>query len=108
MNKLNVPIACDLTALADRKRHEAVGAELLPQAFSVTALDDGYQIEFPSNALMLVAEFIDAERRCCPFFQLEIRVMGAAETLRLRLTGGDGVKAFLERELLPLLPISFG
>lgn len=106
MSNLEIPIACDLSALADRARHEAVGAKLLSQALSVTAIDTGYQIEFPVTALLLVAEFIDGERRCCPFFHFMVQIAPSASTVQVQLAGRDGVKAFLESELLPLLPVA--
>jgi len=106
MSKSEVPIACNLNALLDEDHHRAVGDELLHQATAVRTLEDGYEMDFPVTTLELVTEFIDGERRCCPFFRFVIQVEPEAQTIQLRITGRDGVKAFLEQELLPLLPLS--
>lgn len=97
-------IACDLTALPDRARHDAVGAELFPQAQQLTPLEMGYQVDFPISALLLLAEFVDGERRCCPFLQFDIQVAPATAVVELRLTGAEGVKEFLAQELVTRLP----
>jgi len=104
MSKQEIPIACDLSALDDKARHEAIGMDLMAQVQSVTPLDMGYQLELPISALHQTVEFIDGERRCCPFFHFGLQVEPAATRLQLQLTGGDGVKTMLEREILPLLP----
>jgi hypothetical protein len=104
MSNQQIPVACDMSALPDRDHHETIGTQLLSQTLSVIALDDGYQLEFPIAALSIATEFIDGERRCCPFFQFTIQVKPAASDLQLRITGGEGVKTFLTSELLPLLP----
>ena len=101
-----IPIACDMTALPDKAAHEADGKSLFAQVLSVSPLEDGYQFKFPITALSLAATFIDGERRCCPFFEFALQVPPAAETLHLQLTGGEGVKAFIEQEVLHHLPIS--
>ena len=104
MSNQQIPIACDMSALPDRDHHEMIGTHLLSQTRSVIALDDGYQLEFPITALAIATEFIDGERRCCPFFQFNLQVEPAASHLQLRITGAEGVKVFLTSELLPLLP----
>jgi len=78
----------------------------MSQAVSVVPLANGYQVEFPISALSLVAEFTDGERLCCPFLHFTIQVEASAETLHFQLTGGEGVKIFLEQELLPHLPLA--
>ncbi|MEL6150980.1 MAG: hypothetical protein AAFV33_16970 [Chloroflexota bacterium] len=100
-----IPIACDMNTLPDRKQHEATSAQLMPQAQAVAALPDGFTVAFPVAALSRVAAFVDGERRCCPFLHFVIEVAPAAEGVQLHLRGGEGVKAFLERELLPMLPV---
>lgn len=103
MSKSQIPIVRNMNALPDRTRHEAVGAELIPQSQNVVPLDDGYQIDFPIGTLKLVAEFVDGERRCCPFLHFKIDIEPSADVVRMQLTGADGTKQLLERELLPNL-----
>ena len=105
MSNHATPIACDMSALPDRDHHATIGGQLLSQTLSVHALDNGYQLEFPITALTMAAEFVDGERRCCPFFHFNIAVEPAASTVQLQLMGGEGAKAILEQALLPLLPV---
>lgn len=104
MSNQQIPIACDMNALLDRAHHEQVGAVLMPQAQTVTELDDGYRIDFPITTLTLVADFVDGERRCCPFIQFSIRIEPAAKVAQLILSGSADIKAFMKQELLPHLP----
>jgi len=103
MSNQQIPIACDLSALPDHDKHLSIGEELMPQAQNVAELDDGYQIEFPIDTLDLVAQFVDGERRCCPFIHFQISVPPASDTVMLSVTGREAVKKFLTQELLPHL-----
>ncbi len=103
MSKHELPIACDLDALADKTHHQTIGAQLMTQAQSLHALTEGYRIDFPISTLTLAAEFVDGERRCCPFLCFQLRIEPAAETLQLHVTGSAEIKAFLTGALLPSL-----
>jgi hypothetical protein len=105
MNTPEIPIVCNLNALPDRAAHEQIGKGLFAQTISVSELADGYVVEFPVDALPLAAQFVDGERRCCPFLTFELVIRPAADCALLRLTGTTpDVKAFLKQELLPQLP----
>lgn len=104
MSKQDLPIVCDLNALPDRAAHEALGSDLFARTQSATAIDGGYRLVFPVGALSLLAQFIDGERRCCPFLRFAVVVEPAAETVSLVLSGPDGTSALLAAELLPHLP----
>src|SRR5438034_1441692 len=51
------------------------------------------------GSLVRVAEFIELERRCCPFFRFELEVQDEGRAAWLRLTGRMGVKQFIAAEL---------
>ena len=53
----------------------------------------------PEGSLVRVAEFIELERRCCPFFRFELEVQDEGGAAWLRLTGRMGVKQFIAAEL---------
>jgi len=63
----------------------------------VRELPDGYAFRLPADAKLLsrAGEWISLERRCCPFFDFELRWASGEETPWLRLTGSPEVKAFL-------------
>lgn len=92
---------CDMDALnpEQRKRHfEVLGPALRAKRTGVRELAGGYEIEFPSDSetYQQLAEWVDGERACCPFFDIGIRVVAEGGPLKLRLTGRPGTKAFIQ------------
>ena len=67
---------------------------------STQELSDGYSFKIDPKQVSLaeVAEWVLAERKCCPFFTFEIGVEGESGALTLRLKGREGVKAFIRME----------
>ena len=100
------PFACDRMALspAERKRHfEELGPLLLARKTGVRELSDGYELQFPADAstYQLLAEWTFQERRCCPFFDLAVRLDREGGPLWLRLTGRPGTKDFIKADAGP-------
>jgi hypothetical protein len=106
------PLACDINALtaSQRERHRALGETLHGAIVSRVDLANGYTLvldlgRLPAHSagapfcVVEVAEWVDLEARCCPFLDFGIDVSGRGRTVRLRLTGGKGVKAFLRTEI---------
>jgi hypothetical protein len=97
------PLYCRANALdkAQRRRQQELLALMRRSAQATEELRDGYALRLPAEAGLFqqAAEWIALERRCCPFvdFALEWK---ADESVRVRLTGGKGVKAFLAAEVL--------
>ena len=101
--KQESPFACDLGALtpAERARHFVqLGPQLQSIKTGVRELKDGYEFRFPSDpkTIALLAEWIAQEHRCCPFFQIELRLEPDAGPAWLRLTGREGTKQFIQAE----------
>jgi hypothetical protein len=94
------PFYCDQGALTPtvRKRHfEVLGPRLIAKRMSVRELPDGYEFQLPSDAATYkeAAEFIDAERLCCPFFDISLRATPEGGPLWMRVTGRPGTKQFI-------------
>ena len=93
-------IVCDLTAIpaAARDAHMTNAAQLLQASEAVQALPDGYAFRLPNQAGMWLAaaQFIENERRCCPFFRFALEVEPDHGAIWLRMTGADGVKQLVE------------
>lgn len=92
-------IACNLSALtaAEKIRHFIIlGPALRARQSGTRELDDGYEFSFAPDAktLTVLAEWAEQERRCCPFFDMDVRVS-------LRLTGRKGTKEFVRAEFAP-------
>ena len=94
-----IPIACDLTALEPEVRATHIDAAvrlLRDDAAEVTEIEGGYGFRYTADQYERVVQFIEKERRCCPFFSFNLEVTPAQGPLWLRITGGEGVKAFLQ------------
>ena len=95
----NLPIVCDLSAVpaADREQLMAAVPPLFQAVQEVHELPNGYAFGFPNEPgrLMALAQFVDNERLCCPFYTFALEVEPSGGPFWLRMTGGEGVKEFL-------------
>ena len=93
-------LACDLTAIPEDSRGEHVvsASQLFGTAQEVQELPDGYAIRFANvpGKFMDIANFIEHDRLCCPFFNFGVEVEPNSGPLWLRLTGSEGVKEILQ------------
>src|SRR5579864_6779435 len=95
------PFACDRLALdpVARKRHfDEVGPALREARKAVRELPNGYEFQFSPDpkTVAMVAEWAAAERVCCPFFNIELRMEPEGGPFWLRLTGRKGTKEFIK------------
>jgi hypothetical protein len=92
-----LPIAC---TLSDPREIEARRASIEDIFAAVTGrreLTDGYEFVFPgddAHALRLM-QFVEAERKCCPFLIFELVFEQSSGPIHLRLRGAAGIKDFL-------------
>src|SRR5579863_3421919 len=97
------PFACNRAALSAqaRKRHfDELSPALRARKKSIREVSHGFEFEFPSDAatFQLVSEWVDGERLCCPFFDIDVHFEREGGSLWLRLTGRDGVKQFIRAD----------
>jgi hypothetical protein len=101
------PIACDMGAIEPgrRQQHIATGKEVFRAIEEIRELSNGYLFRLPDEPEMLVraALFISLEKLCCPFMGFVIEAEPEGGPLWLRLTGREGVKAFIREEVSGLL-----
>ena len=100
------PIACDMTVLSpvQRERHLATSRELFSTLKQVRELSNGYEFRVDGpNVILQAAEFVSLEKLCCPFLNFEIEVEAENGSVWLKLTGREGVKAFVREEISGLL-----
>jgi hypothetical protein len=108
-------LVCNVAALtaAQHERHQKLGRLLRSAVVQKAELENGYDFvmdlgRLPADSageafcVVEVAEWVDLESRCCPFLSFGIELEPKGKTVRLRLTGGNGAKAFLESEAGPL------
>jgi hypothetical protein len=60
----------------------------------------GYEFQFDPKSITLaeLADWVGAESKCCSFLDFHIDVEAGGKLLCLRLTGEEGVKAFIRTE----------
>jgi hypothetical protein len=97
-----ISIACNLAAFTSeqRHRHTALSQQLAQVVQEVRELTDGYAFRYKTDETtwLLAAEYVDLERRCCPFFTFTL-IREAGGEVWLQLTGPQGVKDFLVTQL---------
>ena len=81
--------------------HLAKSRELFLQIQETRELSNGYEFRFADepDVLKPLAEFVLLEKLCCPFLRFEIEVEAERGPVWLRLTGREGVKAFIRDEI---------
>jgi hypothetical protein len=96
-------LVCDLTALTpeQRIRYARVRAGLQSSVQEVKEVAHGYTFRYSAevSSLLLLAEFIRLESRCCPFMEFTLDVEAPGGPAWLTMTGPDGVKEFLRAEM---------
>ena len=95
--------ACNRLALSleARKRHfDELGPAPRSMRKAVRELPDGDEFQFPSDpkTIAMIAEWAAGERRCCPFFNIQIRLEPEGGPVWLRLTGREGTKSFIQAD----------
>lgn len=87
-------------APAERQAHFELARKLFHErAVERIRLPNGYAIRFPPDALQAVAKFVANERKCCPFVSFELALSAESGSLWLRMTGPEGTREVLDREL---------
>ena len=104
-------LACRLDALtaAQRERHRSLSEKLVGAVMSARELADGWEMSLDLSKIrdakgspycvVELAEWVDLESRCCPFVDFAIAASGRGGPVRLRLTGGEGVKELIASEI---------
>jgi hypothetical protein len=93
---------CNSKALRpeERARHKQLTDKLTSMRKEVVETEKGYEFQYsPSDVSLLeLADWVVAEGKCCPFFDFHIDLEQEGTLLCLRLTGTDGIKAFIRSE----------
>lgn len=107
MTTPTLPIECKLDAAGTTPdAAEKLSARLFAEAVAVRELPDGYRIQLRDRPgiLVLVAEFVEVDRRCCSFLHHRIDVDAGGAGIWLELTGGAGAKEAIAPDVQRLLP----
>ena len=90
-------MACALSDPEFDKRKSELLNQVLSEVKKVTSLEDGYAFFFEDDEDLLsnLFHYIQAEKRCCPFFRQEVVIEADAQGITWTLGGGKAVKAIL-------------
>src|SRR2546426_5178949 len=94
------PFACNMTALtkSERVQYARLARTLMAAVQEKRELRNGYAFRLPPASLVTAAQWVAFERKCCPFFTFEMELARDEGPLWLRITGSQGVKAFIRGE----------
>jgi hypothetical protein len=93
---------CNIKALTpeERARHKQLSEKLTVARKEIVEIEKGYEFQFSPHDVSLaeLAEWVAAESKCCPFFDFHIDLEREGKWACLRLTGEEGIKAFIKAE----------
>jgi hypothetical protein len=96
-------LACNSSRLTAEQRQERVElAKLIhAQTQELQELPDGYAFRLPSSSTLFLelAEFVQLERCCCPFFNFKLELEANEGPIWLKITGPEGSKEFMKTEV---------
>jgi hypothetical protein len=103
LSDVETAFVCNLGVMnpEERARYIALSRKLMSAREERRELGNGYAFKLTSQkiSLMEIAEWITFERRCCPFFNLQIEAEPNNGSIWLRMTGASGVKEFILSEI---------
>jgi hypothetical protein len=93
---------CNVKALnpAERAKHKQSTEKLIAARKEIVETPRGYEFQYsPSDVSVAeVTDWVATEARCCPFFDFHIDLERDGKRVCLRLTGEEGIKAFIRSE----------
>ncbi|HXJ05290.1 MAG TPA: hypothetical protein VNH65_09345 [Candidatus Acidoferrum sp.] len=99
---VNGKFYCNIKALSpsERARHKVLTEKLLAARNETIETEKGYEFQYSPDKVSIaeVGEWVVAESKCCPFFDFHIDLEKQGTVVCLRLTGIEGIKAFIRSE----------
>ncbi len=95
--KSDLPIACTLTPDELRRGREGLLPGIIARAHASEPISGGFRFRFKSEPGLLpaLAAMMEAERRCCRFFQFQLTAGPDEGPVWLEVTGPAGTSDFL-------------
>jgi hypothetical protein len=84
----------------ERSRYSVLREKLEASVCAVAEMENGYLLRFFSGMIALeeMAEWVEFEEKCCPFFGLGVETAIDEGVIGLRITGAEGIKEFIRAE----------
>jgi hypothetical protein len=97
------PFVCNLGVMNAEERavYIALSRKLISAGEERRELADGYAFKLATTKISLleIGQWMTFERRCCPFFNLQIEAEPNDGPVWLRMTGAAGIKEFIRSEI---------
>jgi len=93
---------CNIKALSlqERARLKELTQRLLVARTNTIETEKGYEFQYSPEKVSIaeVGEWVVLESKCCSFFDFHIDLENQGKLVCLRLTGAEGVKAFIRSD----------
>lgn len=93
---------CNTKALTpeERAHHKQLSEKLMAARKEIVEMERGYEFQFSPKDVTLaeLADWVENESKCCPFFDFHIDLENEGRLVCLRLTGEEGIKQFIRAE----------
>jgi hypothetical protein len=100
--KKETPFYCNIKALsaAEMVHKKLIGEKMAASQVETMELPNGYAYRYRPGGVSLVelADWVESERRCCPFFDMALETEREGGPVWLKITGRQGVKEFIRGE----------
>jgi hypothetical protein len=100
--RIDSPFHCDLYSLTNEQRlvHPDLTARLVAAVLEKRELAEGFQFRLDAEKVPVnaIGEWIELERKCCPFFGFQVEIEPEHGAIWLQLNGRTGVKEFIQAE----------
>jgi hypothetical protein len=100
--KIEGQFYCNVKALtpSERVRHRELTEKLIAARNETVETDKGYEFQYSPDKVSIaeVGEWVVLESKCCSFFDFHIDLENRGKLVCLRLTGSEGIKAFIRSE----------
>jgi hypothetical protein len=100
--KIEDQFYCNVKALtpSERVRHRELTEKLIAARNETVETDKGYEFQYSPDKVSIaeVGEWVVLESKCCSFFDFHIDLENRGKLVCLRLTGSEGIKAFIRSE----------
>ena len=90
-------LVCKLTGAELQKRKAALQKEIFTEVEGSEEVENGYVFHFrdEGNFIEKLADFLLAEKKCCPFFQFDLSIKANNAGISLKVSGPPEAKAMI-------------
>ena len=92
--------SCNMSAMTQEEltHYQELANGLKSSVQEIKELKNGFAFKLPADAVVSTSQWINYERKCCPFFDFELEIAKDSGPVWLRITGDKGIKDFIRTE----------